>query len=228
MPTSCISQIIAIRLKLESPQPVKVQEAFDLLFQLWLENKNNPDFILELEEIAENHPTLMQEIETRYQTERGTYSDTAVTQIHEDKFKSDVFISYSHKDEKWTVDTLLPNLEKVGLKVCIDFRDFKAGKAALFNMQDSAKEGRHVVLVLTQNWLNSEWSFFEALIAGTKDPAGLQQKIIPLLCEAGIEKDIPDFISMRTWVDFTRKDREAIAWQQLFNACNGTAELKLR
>ena len=35
-------------------------------------------------------------------------------------------------------------------------------------------------------------------------------KIIPLLSEAGIEKDIHDFISMRSWVDFTRKDREAI------------------
>jgi hypothetical protein len=59
--------------------------------------------------------------------------------------------------------------------------------------------------------LNSEWSLFEALMGGTKDPAGLQKKIILLLCEAGIESDINDFIAMRTWVDFTLKDRAAIA-----------------
>lgn len=135
-----------------------------------------------------------------------------------DKYKYDVFISYSHKDEDWVVNTLLPALEEAGLKVCIDFRDFKAGKASIFNMQDSAKESRQIVLNLTRNWLESEWSLFEALIGATKDPAGLQQKIIPLLSEAGIEKDIHDFISMRSWVNFARKDREAIAWKMLFTA----------
>lgn len=49
----------------------------------------------------------------------------------------------------------------------------------------------------------------------TEDPAGLQKKLIPLLCEDGIQKDINPFIAMRTWVDFTRKDREEIAWKQL-------------
>jgi hypothetical protein len=39
-----------------------------------------------------------------------------------DEYKYDVFISYSHKDEDWVVNTLLPALENVGLKVCIDFR----------------------------------------------------------------------------------------------------------
>jgi tetratricopeptide (TPR) repeat protein len=139
-----------------------------------------------------------------------------------DDYKYDVFISYSHKDEDWVVNTLLPALEDAGLKVCIDFRDFKAGKASIFNMQDSVKESRHVVLNLTRNWLDSEWSLFEALIAATKDPAGLQQKIIPLLSETGIEKDIHDFISMRSWVDFTRKDRERIAWKMLFTALGKT------
>jgi protein toll len=63
-----------------------------------------------------------------------------------DDYKYDVFISYSHKDEDWVVNTLLPALELAGLKVCIDYRDFKAGKASIFNMQDSAKESRQIVL----------------------------------------------------------------------------------
>ncbi len=51
----------------------------------------------------------------------------------------DVFISYSHADEAWVEGTLLPRLEGVGLRVCIDFRDFLPGKAALFNMQDAVR-----------------------------------------------------------------------------------------
>lgn len=136
----------------------------------------------------------------------------------ESEFKRDVFISYSHKDEEWADKVLRQHLDNAGLKVCIDYRDFEAGKMALLNMQDAAKQSKHVVLVLTRNWLSSEWSLFEALVGGTKDPAGLQTKLVPLLCEAGIEKAINDFIAMRTWVDFTRKDREQIAWKQLFTA----------
>jgi hypothetical protein len=49
---------------------------------------------------------------------------------------------------------------------------------SLLNMQDVAKQSRHVVLVLTRNWLSSEWAFFEVLVGGTKDPAGLQKKLI--------------------------------------------------
>ena len=124
-----------------------------------------------------------------------------------DDFKYDVFISYSHKDEKWADKVLRQRLDDAGLKVCIDYRDFEAGKMAILNMQDAAKESKHVVLVITRNWLNSESSLFEALMGGTQDPAGLQKKLIPLLCEDGIQKDINPFIAMRTWVDFTRKDR---------------------
>ncbi|MBN8656452.1 MAG: TIR domain-containing protein [Anaerolineae bacterium] len=134
------------------------------------------------------------------------------------QYKYDVFISYSRKDEDWAVNTLLPALENTGLKVCIDFRDFEAGKPAVLAMQDAAKESRHVVLVLTRNWLAGEWTLFEALITGTKDPAGIQRKLIPILYETGIEKDVPEFISMRIWVEYYRKDREAIAWKQLFTS----------
>jgi hypothetical protein len=46
------------------------------------------------------------------------------------EFKYDVFISYSHKDEEWVRNILLPTLEKQGLKVCVDYRDFNAADAA--------------------------------------------------------------------------------------------------
>jgi tetratricopeptide (TPR) repeat protein len=146
----------------------------------------------------------------------------------ETDFKYDVFISYSHKDEKWADKVLRQRLDDAGLKVCIDYRDFEAGKMALFNMQDAAKQSKHIVLVLTRNWLNSEWSLFEALMGGTIDPAGLQKKLIPLLCEDGIQQDINDFIAMRTWVDFTRKDREEIAWKQLSDAIGKPATFDIR
>ncbi|RQW78751.1 MAG: TIR domain-containing protein, partial [Geobacter sp.] len=128
------------------------------------------------------------------------------------EYRYDVFISYSHADEAWVEGTLLPRLEGAGLRVCIDFRDFLPGKAALFNMQDAARDSRFTLLVLTPDWVKSEWTLFESLLSRTKDPAGLQRCTIPLLLQAC---DLPDFIAMITWVDFTRGDRLEIAWRQL-------------
>jgi len=130
-------------------------------------------------------------------------------------FKYDVFISYSHADEDWVEHTLLKRLEDAGLRASIDFRDFAVGRPAILNMQDAAMQSRHTVLVITQDWIKSEWTLFESLLTRTKDPAGLTQRTIPLRLQA---VELPDFISMLTWVDFTRADRQAIAWRQLFTA----------
>jgi len=130
-------------------------------------------------------------------------------------FKYDVFISYSHADEDWVENVLLKTLEDAGLRVCIDFRDFKVGRPAIINMQDAAEESRHTVLVLTQHWIKSEWTLFESLLTRTSDPSGLTQRTLPLLLQP---VELPKFISMLTWVDFTRPNRLQYSWKQLFDS----------
>lgn len=130
-------------------------------------------------------------------------------------FKYDVFISYSHKDEDWVVGTLLPTLENASLKVCIDFRDFEPGKPSRHNMRDACKQSVYTVLVMTPAWMASEWTSFESLLAFLNDPAGQHQRTIPILLE---NCDIPEDIQIFTYIDFLRKDREGLAWQQLFKA----------
>ena len=139
-----------------------------------------------------------------------------------DEYKYDVFISYSHKDEDWVVNTLLPALEKAGLKVCIDYRDFEVGIPSLVNMENAIEFSHHTVTVLTPNWIESEWSDFESLLTGTSDPTGRRKKLIPIMLE---KCQPPKRISMLTWVDFTRKDREDIAWRQLLKACEAKIDI---
>ena len=136
-------------------------------------------------------------------------------------FKYDVFISYSHKDEEWVRNILLPTLEKQGLKVCIDYRDFIAGKPAIINMADASETSRHTLLVLTPRWVDSEWTLYESILSRTDDPSGLQRRTIPLLLE---KCNVPKFISMLSWVDFTDKKREAEAWQNLFKSLDKEVE----
>jgi hypothetical protein len=127
----------------------------------------------------------------------------------------DVFISYSKADEAWIADTLLPRLEQVGLKICIDYRDFEPGVSTLVNAEHAVARSERTLLVMTPDWVANQWSLYDSLLARTDDPTGLKQRTIPLLLQ---ECAIPRFISILAYVDFTHPDREAIAWRQLLTA----------
>jgi len=112
----------------------------------------------------------------------------------------DAFISYSHVDTEWVQSELLPQLEKAGLKVCIDSRDFEIGVPSLVNMERAVDNSRHTLIVLTPAWVESQWTEFESLLAGTSDPAGRRRRLIPLMLKPCT---LPTRIAMLTYADFT-------------------------
>jgi tetratricopeptide (TPR) repeat protein len=130
-------------------------------------------------------------------------------------YRYDVFISYSHKDETWVTQTLLPRLEKAGLRVCIDYRDFRPGAPSVKEMKRAVSESRKTLLILTPDYLASGWTEFEVTLAQTLDPANRDLRLIPLL---KAKCDLPLEISYLTYVDFARPDRAAVAWTMLLTA----------
>ena len=137
---------------------------------------------------------------------RNWEREQAIIQEHPLMARSyDIFISYSHHDSEWVRNWLLPRLEKAGLRVYIDFRDFEIGVPSLVNMERAAMErSRKTLLVLTPNWVKGEWTNFEALLVQTDDPIGLRRRILPLMLE---QCEPPRRIAMLTYADFTSPER---------------------
>jgi hypothetical protein len=125
----------------------------------------------------------------------------------------DVFISYSHEDPEWVEETLLPRLERAGLRICIEERDFLLGASKVGNIEQAVKNCRHTLLILTPAWLSNKWTSFQALLARTQDPDGLERRTIPLILQPCGK--LPGFIDLLTSVDFTRPDHRELAWKQL-------------
>lgn len=119
-------------------------------------------------------------------------------------YRYDAFISYSHKDAQWVQHWLVPKLEAQGLKIAIDYRDFEVGRSSMVNMERAVANSRHTVLVLTPNWVNSQYSDFEALLVQTDDPNGLQRRLLPLMLEPCVP---PKRISILTYADFRDKQQ---------------------
>jgi hypothetical protein len=112
---------------------------------------------------------------------------------------SKIFISYSSKDREWVSNWLLPKLEKSGLEVCIDYRDFKIGRSSLINMEVAVDWCYKILLVLTPDWVESEWTNFEALMVQTEDIIGLRGRLLPLMLK---QCELPRRLGIFTYADF--------------------------
>jgi hypothetical protein len=130
-------------------------------------------------------------------------------------FEFDVFISYSSLDKAWVRDELLKCIEQAGLKAFIDFRDFTRGAWSINEMTRAVTISRKTLLILTPNYLQSEWCEHERLILQTLSPANRDLRLVPLL---KTECDQPFSVKGLTNIDFTDGADLDLAWRQLLTA----------
>ena len=131
------------------------------------------------------------------------------------KFDYDVFISYSHADQDWVRGELLKRLEDGGLRVRIDFRDFRPGAPSVKEIERALLTSCKTLLVLTPDYLASAWTEFEALMLQTLDPANQNLRLIPLL---KARCDLPLRLKYLTYLNFVDPDDWEWAWRQLLTA----------
>jgi hypothetical protein len=113
----------------------------------------------------------------------------------------DVFISYSHEDSVWVRGRLVRLLEESGFRVAVDFRDFRAGAAGVEEMQRCVVQSKRTVAVLSPQYVLSEWSKFENIMAQVLDPGAIQRKLIPVLhedCEIPLRLKILHYRDLRS------------------------------
>jgi hypothetical protein len=132
-----------------------------------------------------------------------------------DTIRYDVFLSYSHRDKDWVHNWLLPRLEDADIRVCIDFRDFEPGAPSLTEMERAVLQSRKTLLVLTPDYLASEWTEFENILAQTLDPAARRRRLLPLLLKPC---ELPLRIRTLTYLDFTKPDRVSLQLDRLIAA----------
>ncbi|RUS75705.1 hypothetical protein EGW08_016520 [Elysia chlorotica] len=97
----------------------------------------------------------------------------------------DAFVSYksSPRDEIFVLRHLYPKLEQeLGFKLCLHFRDFPPGEAIANNIIQAVERSRRTILVLSPNYVSSEWCRLEYQKA-QHEMLKLKHKIIPVILE---------------------------------------------
>jgi hypothetical protein len=131
------------------------------------------------------------------------------------RLRYDVFISYSHRNKEWVRGWLVPQLKNAELKVCIDHESFEPGAPSITEMERAVLQSRTTVLVLTPEYLQSEWTEFENILVQTLDPAAHQRRLLPVLL---VRCELPLRIGILTYLDFTRSAEHTERVKQLITA----------
>lgn len=95
----------------------------------------------------------------------------------------DAFVSYSSLDEQFVVRELLPGLEGIPepYKLCLHHRDFPIGAFINESIFQAIDESRRTILILSDNFVRSEWCRFEFRTAHAQMLQDRQNRVIVII-----------------------------------------------
>jgi len=94
----------------------------------------------------------------------------------------DFFISYNKADKSWA-EWIAWTLEESGYSVVIQAWDFRPGGNFVLKMHEAASDTDKTIAVLSESYLNAEYTQPEWAAAFTRDPKGKDRALIPIRVE---------------------------------------------
>ena len=92
----------------------------------------------------------------------------------------DLFISYTHADTAWA-EWIGYALEEEGFSVVIQAWDFRPGKNFVMEMQEAASKAKRTLIVLSPDYLQSQFASPEWAAAFGQDSQGRDMKLVPVM-----------------------------------------------
>lgn len=133
----------------------------------------------------------------------------------------DAFISYSHKDEEFVAKYLVPELEngQQKYKLCLHERDWVVGEYIPKQITESVQNSRRTIIVLSRNFLQSDWANMEFKMAHDKSIDEERKRLIIILYENVslneiANEDLRIYLTTNTYIEWGDK----WFWEKLRNS----------
>ena len=101
-----------------------------------------------------------------------------------DEFEYDAFVSYRREDPEdraWTERTLVPALESRGLRLCLEHRDFRLGRARVNEIERAVQSSRYTIGVFSPAYLDGAFQGFEEVLASHETIERKVPRFLPLV-----------------------------------------------
>ncbi|KAI8490290.1 toll-like receptor 6 signaling pathway [Branchiostoma belcheri] len=130
---------------------------------------------------------------------------------------------YSSDDSDWVIRSLVPHLDSLQVESCIANRDFIPGIPVADNIVHSIEESQQVILVISENFLKSDWCKFELSMAEYKHFTTGEKYVIPILLEEipieMMPKSLRYLLATKTYLEWKDGEKqEGLFWRRLGKA----------
>ena len=129
----------------------------------------------------------------------------------------DAFVSFNMRDRQWVMDTLQNKLENHNLpyKLCIHCRDFIPGAPIAENILENVKKSRRMIMVLSRNFIQSEWCMLEFRAAHRRVLEGRRNYLIIVLFDDVNIDSLDDELKLYLKTNTYLNEQSKWFWQQL-------------
>jgi len=93
---------------------------------------------------------------------------------------TDFFVSYTSTDAKWA-EWIAYILEEERYSVILQAWDFRPGSNFILEMQEAAKKAARTIMVLSPDYMKSQFASPEWAAAFASDPQSLKRKLVPVI-----------------------------------------------
>ena len=133
--------------------------------------------------------------------------------LNKEDFINRLFISYSSKDFGWVTKNLISVLEKHSIAYSIHSRDFEIGRPIVQNMADNVYCSRQVLIVLSENYLASNFCREELHMAVQREGDTGDSSLILVMINNLKKKKIPAALKKMRLLDFD-KHKKKENWEE--------------
>jgi hypothetical protein len=129
----------------------------------------------------------------------------------------DAFVSFNARDQQWVKENLHDKLESHNppYKLCIHYRDFIPGAPITENILENVKKSRRMIMVLSRNFIQSEWCMLEFRAAHRRVLKGRTNYLIIVLFDdvnvETLDNELKLYLKTNTYLSVQSK----WFWQQL-------------
>lgn len=118
----------------------------------------------------------------------------------------DVFLSFSSRDADWVHAQLLPGVEALGFSVCTYERNFKGGFLLQDIIRDAVACSRRTLLLLTGNFVESEWCRWEFRLAYQRALGDHTNRLVIVLVDEvpvdSLDEDLQAYVRASNYVSW--------------------------
>lgn len=172
---------------------------------------------------SDQHPVFKADLEENFPVALYSGGSKGAVAKDEDGFRFDAYVSYVDRepDATWVWSTLLPRLEREGLRVAVSGDSADPGVPLVVSAERGIAQSRRTLVVLSRAYLEDRAADFENVLAQSLGVIEGSYRLLPVKIEPVDDGDLPPRLAMLTRLDLTRPERAGREWARLSAALKG-------